>query len=87
MAEVTNELMYELMKKIHERMDRLENSLGEVKHEVVAMRLQGLSTQTDINNIYAITGRIDQRLERIEHRLELRELAEKSQAPYEPPQT
>jgi hypothetical protein len=67
-------------------MDRLENSLGEVKHEIVAMRLQGLSTQTDINNIYAVNGRIDQRLDRIEHRLELRELAEKPQAPYEPPQ-
>ncbi|MGB3538948.1 MAG: hypothetical protein WBA42_12375 [Mesorhizobium sp.] len=86
MTEVTNERMYELLKKTHERMDRLENSLGEVKHEIVAMRLQGLSTQTDINNIYAVNGRIDQRLERIDHRLELRELAEKSQASYEPPQ-
>jgi len=87
MAEVANEPMYELLKKTHERMDRLENSTGEVRHEIVAMRLQGLSTQTDINNTYAVNGRIDQRLERIEHRLELRELAEKSQAPYEPPQT
>ncbi len=86
MAETSNELMYELLKKIHQRMDRMENSLGEIKHEIVAMRLQALSTQTDINNIYAVTGRIDQRLERIEHRLELRELAEKPQAPYEPPQ-
>ena len=71
MAEVTNELMYELMKKIHQRMDRLENTLGEVKHEIVAMRLQALGTQTDINNIYSVTGRIDERLERIEQRLEL----------------
>ncbi|ESY83066.1 hypothetical protein X740_03755 [Mesorhizobium sp. LNHC221B00] len=83
MPEVTNELMYELLKKIHSRMDRLENGLGEVKHEIVAIRLQALSTQTDINNIYAITGRIDQRFERIEQRLELRELAE-AQRPYEP---
>lgn len=83
MPEVTNELMYELLKKIHLRMDKLENSLGEVKHEIVAMRLQGLGTQTDINNIYSINARIDQRLERIEQRLELRELAE-PHAPYEP---
>lgn len=83
MTEVTNELMYELLKKIHSRMDRLESGLGEVKHEIVAIRLPALSTQTDVNNIYAITGRIDQRLERIEQRLELRELAEK-QRPYEP---
>ncbi|MDQ2704183.1 MAG: hypothetical protein M3Y43_03390 [Pseudomonadota bacterium] len=84
MAEVTNDLMYELLKKIHQRMDRLENGLGEVKHEIVAMRLQALSTQTDINNIYAVTARIDQRLDRIEQRLELRELAEPPQSPYDP---
>ncbi|MBZ9998682.1 MULTISPECIES: hypothetical protein [unclassified Mesorhizobium] len=84
MSEVTDELMYELLKKIHSRMDRLENGLGEVKHEIVAIGLQALSTQTDINNIYAITSRIDQRLERIEQRLELRELAEKPQTPYDP---
>jgi archaellum component FlaC len=83
MAEVSSELMYELLKKTHERMDRLDNSLGEVKHEIVAMRLQALSTQTDINNIYSVTARIDQRLDRIEQRLELRELAE-PQRPYEP---
>ena len=83
MPEVTNELMYELLKKIHSRMDRLESSLGEVKHEIVAIRLQALGTQTDISNIYAMTGRIDQRLDRIEQRLELRELAE-NQRPFEP---
>lgn len=83
MPEVTNELMYELLKKIHSRMDRLENGLGEVKQEIVAIRLQALSTQTDVGNIYAIAGRIDQRLERIEQRLDLRELAE-NQRPYEP---
>ncbi|WP_292630490.1 hypothetical protein [Mesorhizobium sp.] len=49
MPEVTNELMYELLKKIHSRMDRLESGLGEVKHEIVAIRLQALSTQTDVN--------------------------------------
>ena len=64
-------------------MDKLEAGMGEVKHEIVAMRLQALSTQTDINNIYAVTARMDQRLERIEQRLELRELAE-TQRPYQP---
>ncbi|MEQ1939886.1 hypothetical protein ABMA46_16690 [Mesorhizobium sp. CN5-321] len=83
MAEVSNELMYELLKKIHQRMDRLENGLGEVKHEIVAIRLQAMSTQTDINNIYSVTARIDDRLDRIERRLELHELAE-AQKPYQP---
>ena len=79
MTEVTNDLIYELLKKIHLRMDKLENGLGEVKHEIVAIRLQALSTQTDINNIYAVTARMDQRLDRIE----LRELAE-PQRPFDP---
>jgi len=83
MAEVTNELKYGLLRKIHHRMDKLEAGMGEVKHEIVAMRLQALSTQTDINNIYAVTARMDRRLERIEQRLELRELAE-TQRPYQP---
>ncbi|MDQ6433115.1 hypothetical protein RB623_03500 [Mesorhizobium sp. LHD-90] len=83
MAEIDGELIYELLKKIHQRMDKFDHALGEVKHEIVAMRLQALSTQTDINNIYAVTSRIDDRLERIERRLDLHELAE-AQNPYEP---
>ena len=83
MAEVTSELMYERLKRIHERMDRLEHGQGELRQELVAMRLQGMAVQTNINNIYGVTARIDQRLDRIEQRLELRELAE-TQLPYEP---
>jgi hypothetical protein len=41
------------------------------------------ATQTDIHNIYGILGRQDERLERIDRRLDLRELAE-AQRPYEP---
>jgi archaellum component FlaC len=83
MAEVTNELMYELLKTIHQRMDRLENGLGEVKQELVSIRLSMMGMQTDIHNIYGILGRHDERLDRIEKRLELRGLAE-AQTPYRP---
>ena len=83
MAEVANEPMYELLKRIHERTDRLEYGQDEMKQEVVAMRLQGMAVQTNIINIYGVTARIDQRLDRIERRLELRELAE-TQKTYEP---
>lgn len=75
--------MYDLLKEIHQQMDKFEQGIGEVRREAVAMRLQGLSTQTDINNIYSVTARIDQRLGRIESRIELRELAERPQAPYD----
>jgi hypothetical protein len=83
MAEPNVELMHELLKKLHERMDRLGHGQGEIRHEIVAMRLQGMAVQTDINNIYGVTARMDQRLDRIEKRLELRELAE-PQRPYDP---
>jgi len=39
--------------------------------------------QNDINTLYAMLHRIDERLERIENRLELRELAE-AQSRFEP---
>jgi hypothetical protein len=39
--------------------------------------------QNDIHNIYGILARRDERLDRMEHRLELRELAE-AQRPFEP---
>ena len=63
MAEASVELMHELLQKLHERMDRLEHGQGEIKHEIVAMRLQGMAVQTDINNIYGVTARMDQRLD------------------------
>ena len=84
MTEASFELMHELLKKLHEGMDRLEHGQGEIKHEIVAVRLQGMAVQTDINNIYGVTARIDQRLDRIERRLELHELAESPQRPYDP---
>ena len=87
MAEVTNELMYELLKSIHQRMDRLEHGLGEVKHEIVSVRFAMMGMQNDLHNIYGILARNDERLDHIEKRLELRELAEKPQSPYEPPRT
>lgn len=76
MAEATNDLMYELLKSIHQRMDRLEAGLGEVKHEIVSVRLSIMGIQTDIHNIYGILARHDERSDRIERRLELREFAE-----------
>ena len=57
MGEASFELMHDLLKKLHERMDRLEHGQGEIRHEIVAMRLQGMAVQTDINNIYGVTAR------------------------------
>ncbi len=83
MAEVTNDLMYELLKSIHQRMDRLESGMGEVKQELVSVRLSVMGIQNDTHNIYGILARHEERLARIESRLELRELAE-PQRPFDP---
>ncbi|TGQ95274.1 MULTISPECIES: hypothetical protein [unclassified Mesorhizobium] len=83
MPEVTNELMYELLKRVHHEIGELRQDVSETKRELNVMRGHMVATQSDIHNIYGILARQDDRLERIERRLDLRELAE-AQRPYEP---
>lgn len=83
MAEVTNDLMYELLKRMNHDLSELRQDVSEVKRELNVIRGHMVGIQSDIHNIYGVLARHDERLERIERRLELRELAE-SQRPYEP---
>jgi hypothetical protein len=83
MSEVTNELMFELLKRVHHEIGELRQDVSETKRELNVMRGHMVATQSDIHNIYGILGRQDERLERIDRRLDLRELAE-AQRPYEP---
>ena len=83
MAEVTNELIYEVLKNIQTRLTNVELLIIELSHGQNAVRGHQASIQTDTNNIYSILSRHDQRLDRIERRLELRELAE-AQKPFDP---
>jgi hypothetical protein len=83
MSEVTNELMFELLKRVHHEIGELRQDVSETKRELNVMRGHMVATQSDIHNIYGILGRQDERLERIDRRLDLRELAE-PQKPYEP---
>ena len=83
MPEVTNELMFELLKRVHHEIGELRQDVSETKRELNVMRGHMVATQSDIHNIYGILARQDERLERIDRRLDLRELAE-NQRPYEP---
>ncbi|MER8571437.1 hypothetical protein NKH19_10315 [Mesorhizobium sp. M1338] len=83
MAEVTNELMFELLKRVHHDIGELRQDVSETKRELNVMRGHMVATQSDIHNVYGILARQDERLERIDRRLDLRELAE-AQRPYEP---
>jgi hypothetical protein len=71
-----NEFMYELLKRMQERFDRIDFALGEVKSEINSIRGTILSIHGDIHNIYGVLARHDTRFDRIERRLDLRELAE-----------
>lgn len=83
MAEVTNDLVYELLKLMNHDLSELRQDVSEVKRELNVIRGHMVGIQSDIHNIYGVLARHDERLERIERRLELRELAE-PQRPYEP---
>ena len=83
MAEVTNELMYELLKQVDHQLDKLCVDVSDTKRELNAMRGHMVATQSDIHNIYGILGRQDERLERMDKRLDLREIAE-TPRPHEP---
>jgi predicted nucleic acid-binding Zn-ribbon protein len=82
LAIVTNELMFETLKKMHQRFDKLDLAVGEVKPEITAIRGHIYGIQGDMTNIYAKLARHDLQLDRIENRLELRELA-KAKAKFE----
>ena len=83
MADITNELIYEILKKMQDRLGSIDGNVREVKQELISIRGHMLSMQNDIHNIYAKLDRYEERLERIERRLELRELAEPPH-PFEP---
>jgi len=73
MAEVTNELIYEVLKQIQSDVSGLKEGLRENTAALNALRTYVIAQHQDIQNIYGILARHDGRLERIERRLELSE--------------
>ena len=71
MAEVTNELLYEVLRAMQDRLGKVEGKLDEVKGEITAIRTYIYAEHQDIGNIYTMLAKHDVRLERIEKRLEL----------------
>jgi len=83
MPEATNELMFELLKRVHHEIGELRQDVSETKRELNVMRGHMAATQNDIHNIYGVLARQDERLDRIDRRLDLHELAE-TQKSFEP---
>ncbi|PWW04336.1 hypothetical protein DFR52_1011031 [Hoeflea marina] len=78
MAEVTNELIFDVLKQIQTRMTHLDDGQQEIKGRIGSLseQVRGLASSlnaahTDIGNIYLSLDKLDQHVHRIEKRLEL----------------
>ena len=71
MAEVTNELMYEVLKALREDIARGQDGQQDIRTELQAIRGHMLAMQTDIGNVYTMLTRHERRLGRIERRLDI----------------
>ena len=70
MAEVTNELIYEVLKSVQGRIGRVENKLGDIEREIIAVRDHIHALQKDVNN-YIKVSETDSRVAKIERRLDI----------------
>jgi hypothetical protein len=71
MAEVTNELLYEVLKKLLTNMSEVKNTLSDHHQQFIALREQLHAVQGDILLIERQGSGFSHRLERIEQRLQL----------------
>ena len=71
MAEVTNELIYEVLKAMQARLGNVEEGVREVRGEVRALRTTVHGVQGDLHNIYEAFSSLDTRVARIERRLDI----------------
>lgn len=74
MAEVTQELMYEILKQIQSDIRGLKEGQREHSAALNALRTYLVALQQDVQNLYSIGVRHDAPLERIERRLEISEV-------------
>jgi hypothetical protein len=73
MAEVTNDLMYEVLKQIQSDVVGLKDGQRELTSSMNAVRTYLVALQQDVSNIYTILIRHETRLDRIERRLDIAE--------------
>ncbi|MGD9738494.1 MAG: hypothetical protein AB7O56_15500 [Bauldia sp.] len=71
MTEITNELIYDVVERLQDRLAVVNRKVDEVKNELVSIRGHVVASQQDIHNIYLKLDGHDGRLDRIDRRLEL----------------
>ena len=71
MAEISNDLIYEVLEKLQEQGTRTGEDVRRIRDEMSAMRGHMVALQHDIHNIYDRMLEHGKRFDRMEHRLEL----------------
>jgi len=70
-AEVSNGLIYEVLKKVQEQVTRVQTGVHGIREELSAIRGHMNAVQRDIHVTYDWFDGLDRRMDRIEQRLEL----------------
>jgi DNA anti-recombination protein RmuC len=83
MTELNQDLLFEILRRIQTDISSLKEGVRDLRHDFNGLRNHMHVMQGDINHLHSVNTQILDRLERIESRLELRELAE-AQARFEP---
>ncbi len=68
---VTNELMFEILKQIQERLAKIESILADHTHQLIRVREELNGLRGDDIRREVLQAQMDHRLERIEKRLSL----------------
>ena len=84
MSSVSQELLQELLRHLRQRIDKSDMTSRDVRVETASLRRIVTAHQQDIGDLYEAIHRIEDRIDRIEARLELRDFQERAQSPYDP---
>ena len=71
MPDVTNELLYEVLKTVQDRLTKIEDGQRDIREEIIGVRLHMHAMQGKLNSLFVGVGSVEDRLVRIERRLDL----------------
>ncbi len=71
MAEISAELVYEVLKSLQADVSTMKNGQRDIREELIGVRLHQHASQGELNSILSRLSSIEGRMERIERRLDL----------------
>jgi hypothetical protein len=66
MAEVTNQLIFDVLRTIQSDLSHLKEGQREIRQELIAIRGHITAMQADISNLYSVSARLELRFDRLE---------------------